>query len=159
MNHADIENPQLDRQLGQLREELEHQQTPARVEATLLQAFARHQRKSWFGRVGLWLAPAAGLAASVGMAAWITLAPMTNAPIGTDPPNTVAIDDQSPFLALQSLERIAAEREPRLIETAVPRTMLASLGIPVDPEVAGESMRAQMLVSAEGQPLAMRFLQ
>ena len=159
MNHAEFDNPQLDRQLDQLREELEHQQTPARVEAALLQAFARRQRKSWLSKVGLWLAPAAGLAASVGMAAWIILAPMTSAVIGTDPPNMVAIDDQAPFLALQSLERIAAEREPRLIETAVPRMMLASLGIPIDPEVAGDSMRAQMLVSADGQPLAMRLSQ
>ncbi|MBI3716335.1 MAG: hypothetical protein HY255_10105, partial [Betaproteobacteria bacterium] len=111
MNHADFENPQLDRQLDQLREELDHQQTPARVEAALLQTFTKRQRKSWLSRAGLWLAPAAGLAASVGMAAWITLAPVTSAVIGNDQANMVAIDDQSPFLALQSLERIAAERE------------------------------------------------
>ena len=65
---------------------------------------------------------------------------------------------ETPFIALQSLEQIALEPQPRLIETAVPRMWLASYGVPVSPEVAGDSLRAEMLVSANGQPLAMRFL-
>jgi hypothetical protein len=35
--------------------------------------------------------------------------------------------------------------------------MLGSIGVDVAPEVAGETIRAEMLVSASGQPLALRF--
>lgn len=157
MIHDDTENPWLDRRLAALREELETRQAPAAVEAKLLQAFARRHRRPWVARAGQWFAPAIGLAASAGMAAWIALAPVSDAGIAERGATVAAGEDGAPFLALQPLERIAAEREPRLIETTVPRVMLASLGLPVNPEVAGESMRAQMLVAADGEPLAMRL--
>jgi hypothetical protein len=38
----------------------------------------------------------------------------------------------------------------------VPRTSLAALGLPLTPENAGDSVRAEMLVAADGQPLALR---
>jgi hypothetical protein len=44
-----------------------------------------------------------------------------------------------------------------MIETEVPRMELASLGVPVTPENAGDSVLAEMLVSADGQPLALRL--
>ena len=69
-----------------------------------------------------------------------------------------ASDDAGPFIALQSLEQIALEPRPRLIEAAIPRMWLAAYGVAVSPELAGDSLRAEMLVSANGQPLAMRFL-
>ncbi len=160
MTHTDYENTHLDRQLDVYREALLAQNTPSAVEKHVMQAFARQHRRArggWLGRAGQWFAPAVGLAAGAGMAAWISLAPMSNAGIIVDAPTVVAGDDATPFIALQPMERITAEPEPRLIETAVPRTMLASLGLPVNPEVAGDSMRAQMLVAADGQPLAMRL--
>ena len=64
----------------------------------------------------------------------------------------------TPFIALQSLEQIALEPAPHLIETAVARMWLAAFRVAINPEAAGDSMRAEMLVSASGQPLAMRFL-
>jgi hypothetical protein len=36
--------------------------------------------------------------------------------------------------------------------------MLAQWGLPVAPERAGEPVRAEMLYSAEGEPLALRIL-
>jgi|GEM_PF-4423918 len=63
----------------------------------------------------------------------------------------------SPFIALQSLEQIALEPNPRLIETTVPKMLFASMGIAVSPEMASETVRAEMLVSAAGQPLALRL--
>ncbi len=154
MNPDHFEDPILDRRLAALREELETQQTPDIVEAQLRLAFSGRRKNSWLARVSQWFAPALGLAASVGMAAWISVAPLSNA--GVAGPMT-ANDEGAPFLALQPLDRIAAEHQPRLIETEVPSVMLASLGVPINPEVAGQSLRAQMLVSAEGQPLAMRL--
>jgi hypothetical protein len=50
------------------------------------------------------------------------------------------------------------EGTPHMMETEVPAAWLASLGMPVSPEIAGEMVRAQMLVDEEGSPLAMRLL-
>ena len=69
----------------------------------------------------------------------------------------VRIDNGAAFIALDSFERIEAEPEPRLVETEVPRTMLAALGLPVTPENAGDAVRAEMLVGAGGEPLALRL--
>jgi hypothetical protein len=44
-----------------------------------------------------------------------------------------------------------------MVETEVPRTTLASLGLPVTPENAGDSVKAEMLVAADGEPLALRL--
>ncbi len=164
INQSDYQDTHLDRQLDVLREALQAHNTPAAVEKQLQQAFARRHGhaapgRRWLGRAGQWFAPAVGLAAATGMAAWVSLSPMSNAGMVVENPAVVVRDDGAPFIALQPMERITAEPEPRLIETAVPRSMLASLGLPVNPEVAGEAMHAQMLVSADGQPLAMRLTQ
>ena len=39
-----------------------------------------------------------------------------------------------------------------------PRALLAQWGLPVSPERAGEPVRAEMLYSARGEPLAVRLL-
>ena len=70
---------------------------------------------------------------------------------------TRALDDNGPFIALDSAERIAAEPAPRLVAADVPRTSLAALGLPLTPENAGDSVRAEMLVAADGAPLALRL--
>lgn len=64
----------------------------------------------------------------------------------------------SPFLALKPLERIALEPQARVVATEFPRELLAQWGLPVAPERAGEPVRAEMLYSAEGEPLALRIL-
>ncbi len=45
-----------------------------------------------------------------------------------------------------------------MLETEVPRTALAALGVPVSPENAGDSVRAELLVGADGSPLALRLI-
>jgi hypothetical protein len=44
-----------------------------------------------------------------------------------------------------------------MVETEVPRSSLASLGLPLTPDNAGDSVKAEMLVAADGQPLALRL--
>lgn len=44
-----------------------------------------------------------------------------------------------------------------MVATEVSRTSLATLGVPLTPENAGDSVRAEMLVAADGQPLALRL--
>jgi len=69
----------------------------------------------------------------------------------------VRLENGTAFIALDSFERIEQEADPQLVEAEVPRTMLAALGLPVAPEQAGETVRAEMLVAADGEPLALRL--
>ena len=105
-----------------------------------------------------WFVPGVALAASAGMSAWMVLAPMAR-PVAHPPADLITdlASADTPFIALQSLEQIAMEPRLHVIETSIPRMWLASYGIAISPDTAGESMRAEMLVSANGQPLAMRF--
>ncbi|MBL8525639.1 MAG: hypothetical protein JNN20_18310 [Betaproteobacteria bacterium] len=150
----------LDANLDSLRSATEPMAMPAAFEAKLMSAFkAHHAKKRRREILAQWFAPGFALAASVGMSAWMVLAPMAQPALDAGPDAmTMLANAETPFIALQSLEQIALEPQPRLIETAVPRMWLASYGVPVSPEVAGDSLRAEMLVSASGQPLAMRFL-
>lgn len=150
----------LDGRLDRLRAATASLAAPAHLQTSLLSAFkAHHARQRRAAIIAQWFAPGVALAASVGMSAWMVLAPLT-VPVPDSGANAayLAASAETPFVALQSLERIALEPQPRLIETAVPRMWLASYGVPVSPELAGDSLRAEMLVSANGQPLAMRFL-
>ncbi|MBL8520114.1 MAG: hypothetical protein JNK75_05515 [Betaproteobacteria bacterium] len=152
----------LDTQFDHLRRELSLVAAPPALEGKLAAAFAAHHRRQagaarWRARLGEVFAPGVAVAASLGMAAWMMLAPV--APMLQSPAAPVAsLGDDTPFIALASLERIALEPKPRVVQTTVPRMMLASYGVAVSPEVAGENMRAEVLMSAAGQPLAMRFI-
>ena len=132
---------------------------PASLEPALMAAFRKHHAGGASVQgVAQWFAPGMALVACIGMSAWLLLLPL--APIGMQglPPASGNADRDTPFVALQSLEQIALEPTPRVVGTTVPRMWLASYGVPVNPENAGDSVRAEMLVSANGQPLAMRFL-
>jgi hypothetical protein len=74
------------------------------------------------------------------------------------PPTSTLEGDPGPFLALQPLDRIAAEPGKRVVATEFPRALLADWGLPVSPDRAGEPVRAEMLYSADGEPLAVRIL-
>ena len=169
---------QIDRTLDALRLETERLDTPKYVEISLMEAFvaaqarkarmntANVQRESGRERftrvVSQWFAPGFAVAASVVMASWMMLSPLSQA---VDDAGLASMSDLadtgdagSPIIALQSLERIALEPAPRLIAANVPRTSLAAYGVPINPETAGQSVRTEMLVAANGQLLAMRFL-
>jgi hypothetical protein len=148
----------LDAELDHLRGQLATLNTPPQVAANLQRVFARSQARqaAWPANVGRWFAPVAAIAASVSMSLWLLLA---GAPAGdvASRTNSAAFDSAAPFVALQSLEQIALEPNPRLIETQIPKMMLAAMGVAMPPELAGETVRTEMLVSAAGQPLALRF--
>lgn len=153
----DFSDPHLDAQLRTLRDQSLHLETPRAVEDVLLAALAHRHRPRWYrfawprwsAGVGL-----TGLAAMV-FAAMLWLA----APTHTPPSQSIAgVDNGDNFIALDSAERIAREPAPRLVETDVSRIALASLGVPLSPDNAGELIRAQFLVSADGHPLALRLL-
>jgi hypothetical protein len=175
----------LNRELDNLRVQTGEVTTPPAVEDAVLRAFVNHQctqanarpntnasanpkrRQAWLTALSQWFAPVTALAASVVMGIWVSLSLLL--PTGHIPPveitdatsqiDNTGRDNSAPFFALQSLEQISLEPNPRLIETQIPKMMLTSMGVTVPPEMAAESLRAEMLVSAAGQPLALRFSQ
>jgi hypothetical protein len=156
MTHDDT--PELDIRLAQLRSTLAGVDAPACVEKELMQAFTKQfaRERPWYRRLGLleWSATAACMVVGVAVLGLLALPPRLGE---SDLQPLVRIDNGAAFIALDSFERIEQEPDPRLVETELPRTMLAALGLPVTPENAGEAVRAEMLVGAGGEPLALRL--
>lgn len=153
----------LDAALHSLREHTLALETPQTVEHALLAAFAqqhRHQKKprwhrsfalpGWSAGMGL-----AGLAGAV-LATMLVLALPSDLPLPVQ--WNASSDDTGDFVALVDAEHIALEPAPQLIETEVARNALAALGVPLSPDNAGDLVRAQFLVGADGRPLALRLL-
>ena len=169
MHNHDNADLLLNADIEHLRESLKNTATPRVVEHHVMHVFmaqqkAQHQSSrapyTSPSQLGQWLAPGAAIAVSIGMVAWLLIVGLSGAVISA---NNAASDAgvqasrDAPFIALQSLEQIALEPNPRLIETTVPKMLFASMGMPVSPEMASETVRAEMLVSAAGQPLALRL--
>ena len=59
---------------------------------------------------------------------------------------------------MKPLDRIALEPGTTVVATQFPRALLADWGLPIAPDRAAEPVRAEMLYSADGEPLAVRLL-
>jgi hypothetical protein len=151
MNDQDI-GPGLDA----LRSAMAAQHAPRGVEKELMAAFARQYRaRRWYQALspGQWRV-AGGLGST--MVAVLAFVLSVHSP--QQQTSIAASEAGADFIALDSMERIEQEQHPRMVETDVPRTALASLGVPVNPENAGDSVRAEMLIGADGSPLALRLI-
>lgn len=147
-----------------LRGEMAKLDAPRGVEKELLQAFARQypQKQPWYRRLALrrWVL-AGGLSTAVTAVTVFSLL-LLNPRLAADPDGAsralLSRDGNGGlFIALESPERIEQEPAPRMVETEVSRSSLAPLGIPLTPENAGDTVRAEMLLGADGQPLAVRL--
>jgi hypothetical protein len=153
----------LDPLFGALRGEMAKLDAPRGVEKELMQAFARQfpQKKPWYRKLALrnW-ALAGGLSTAVTAVTVLSLL-LLNPRLAADPDarsrGLVFRDGGGLFIALESPERIEQEPAPRMVETEVSRSSLAPLGVPLTPENAGDTVRAEMLLGADGQPLAVRL--
>jgi hypothetical protein len=145
------QNTLLDLRFDQVKRELALHTAPDSIEQALLERFRKQKRAA--SRPRLWWMPPLALAAAVAMASWMVRAPRlaSVAPAAID-------SDPGPFLALKPLERIALEPGTTVVSTEFPRALLADWGLPVSPDRAAEPVRAEMLYSAEGEPLAVRLL-
>jgi hypothetical protein len=144
-----------------LRRAIDAMDTPRGVEKELLQAFAKQfpRKRRWYRALTARAWAVTGALATAGMACALlvaNLAPQTRDAGGAGP-HVARGDDGGVFIALDSIERIEREPAPRMVATEVSRTSLAALGLPLTPENAGDSVRAEMLVAADGQPLALRL--
>lgn len=158
MHNDESRDPRLDQPLDALRSAMAQRDTPPAVEQALMAAFARqHPKRRWYQG---WSPVQWSLAGGLGSAALaltvFLLAPGSVQP-GGDGARAPASAGRGAFIALESLERIRQEPDPRIVETEIARTALAAMGVPVTPETAGDRVRAEMLVSADGQPLALRL--
>jgi hypothetical protein len=150
-------------QLAELRDEMAKLNAPRGVEKELLQAFARQfpPKKRWYQKLALrtW-ALAGGLSTAVTAVTVFGLL-LHNPRLGADPDARsramISRDGGGLFIALESPERIEQEPAPRMVETEVSRSSLAPLGVPLTPENAGDTVKAEMLLGADGQPLAVRL--
>jgi hypothetical protein len=147
----------LDAHFAALRTEMAGHDAPRCVEKELMQAFTRQfaQQRPWYRR---WSLPHWGAAcAFASVAAAILLLVLAPQRLVTVGPALVGFDDGAAFIALESLERIAREPDARLVEADLPQSALAPLGVPVDPQNADGTVRAEMLLAADGHPLALRL--
>jgi hypothetical protein len=154
------QNTLLDLKLDELKRELADVHAPD-MEAALRARF-RKTRPAAAARPRLWWMPPLALAATIAITSWMIRGPMPDAQsLVALAPATTTIEgdrDAGPFLALQPLDRIASESGTRVVATEFPRALLADWGLPVSPDRAGEPVRAEMLYSADGEPLAVRLL-
>ena len=150
----------LDLKLDELKRELASMHAPAAMEDALRARFRK--TKPAAPRPRLWWMPPLALAATIAMTSWMIRGPTPDSQsLVTLAPPTTTIEgdrDPGPFLALQPLERIAHEGGTRVVTTEFPRALLADWGLPVSPDRVGEPVRAEMLYSADGEPLAVRLL-
>ena len=161
MHDTDTRDPTLPSPFDALRDEMATLNTPPGVRQQLMAAFAsrQHRPRRWYQRLSTaqW-----GVAGGLGATAAVLLAfaPALLAPSQPAGETTTALaarDDRGAFVALASFERIEQDPAPRMVEATVPRTTLASLGVPVSPENASDLVLAEMLVGADGRPLALRL--
>jgi hypothetical protein len=148
-----------------LRMEMDKLDAPRGVEQALMQACAKQfpPKRRWYQALSPRAWTLGGGLAAAGVAV-LLISPTLHLPRGGAPtaaadsrPLAARSDDGGLFIALDTLERIEQEPAPRMVETEVPRSSLASLGVSLTPENAGDSVRAEMLVAADGQPLALRL--
>ena len=139
----------LDSRLAALRAELNTLHAPPSLESVLASQFRRTHGK----RPTLWWMPPLALAATLGVVSWMVRVPHSMAPAVQ-----VVAADPGPFIALRPLERIALEPSTTVVETEFPRALLADWGLPVEPDRAGEPVRAELLYSADGEALAVRLI-
>jgi len=146
----------VDRGLAALRAACADLHPPAAIENALAAKFRRTHPGA--ARPRLWWMPPLALAATIALATWIIRASHTSEPIVIE--RTPVPADAGPFLALRPMERIALEPgTTTVVTTEFPRALLADWGLPVSPERAGEPVRAEMLYSADGEPIAVRLIQ
>jgi hypothetical protein len=159
MNDDDMNDPILAEALAALRAGVAGHDAPRSVEKELMQAYAGifAPPRRWYHKLATPGWSLAGSYAGVTLVLLLfALAPHPQRPITPGAP-LAGRDGAGFFIALDSLERIEQEPAPRMVQAQVPRTALAPLGVAVTPENAGDSVRAEMLVGADGHALALRL--
>lgn len=165
-NDMESRDPMFAAMFDPLRAEMDTLDTPPGVEKELMQAFARQfpRKRRWYDALSPKNWALGGSLAAGALAVTLTVTMLmgpqparTGVPAEGSTSLATRTDDGGLFIALDSLERIEGEPAPRMVETEVPRSSLAALGVPLTPDNAGDAVRAELLVASDGQPLALRL--
>ncbi len=146
----------LELKLDQLKGELAAMRAPDALEGALAARFRKTRPAA--ARPRLWWMPPLALAAAIAMVSWVVRGPVPEGEGLVTLTPAAAESDPGPFVALRPLDRIALEPGTTVVATEFPRALLADWGLPVSPDRAGEPVRAEMLYSRDGEPLAVRLL-
>lgn len=107
-------------------------------------------------RAGSWAGAAACVLLLVG-SAWLMFGPQHPARTVVD--LNPRASDFLPLLPVDRWSSAGAEASPAWVVSAeMPTERLAAMGLPYDPGRAGETVRAELLVRATGEVLAVRFV-
>ena len=131
---------------------LAEQCPPPQVEAALLRAFERrHAPLPWYRRR---LAPALVCASCVAalVVGFFRAPPMAPA---APTPMMVAMDQG--FVPLVDLAHLNAATHAQLLHAELPSRVLASLGLAVNGSFPDELVRADLMVTEAGEPIAIRL--
>ncbi len=102
-----------------------------------------------------WLALPVAAACALLLATALAL----QAPPAAVTPASGSAPSGTPFIALASMDTIAAEPDKVVVPAELPRAALTYYGLPFDPARADQPARAELLMSARGAVLAVRFVQ
>lgn len=170
MLEVDEINSQLSPRFASLKQEMGQLYPPGSLEATLLKAFEARQSSQpstevwWrkcFAEPWQW---SGVLAMGLLVVLMIVNKPYFDSsgfPVATEDSSFESADalyEEIPFLAIESGEMILKQDNMRIVRADIPNTILASFGLPVNPQEAGESARAEMLVGENDEYLALRFV-
>ena len=152
----------LQRGLSALKAELGTLSPPSQVDRAIASAIARAERAKTRSAPGRWrsvfaysLPASIAAAAAVAVVAWTLRASLERE---TQNP-AVAPSAATEFIPVVPIADIAQTRGAYVVSTPMPRTMLAELGLPINPARAAEPVASELLVRADGTVLAVRFLE
>lgn len=140
-------------------------EAPARVERALLAAFRRGVRAQSAARSGaLW--PAWGIAAALAvLAVAAALQPRAPAPVAirnAAPLQTVEVADSgevaTEYFALEQDTDLSALEGAPVVRMKLPRAVLMTFGLPMNPERAEEPVQADVVLGPDGFARAVRFV-
>jgi hypothetical protein len=158
--------------LNRAADALGHQVPPATVERAVFAAFdtrlraqaktATRRRPGLF-RMGL-VAATLCVATVAGLLLWgVTQVTRQATQFASQTVRQTVDAISTGFLPLVSNARLRAEAEKTstawVVPAELPRSALANLGLPYDPARAGERMQAEVLLSAQGDVLAVRLVE
>ncbi|TFW35661.1 hypothetical protein [Massilia horti] len=141
------------------RRALGHAVPPDKVEAQLMQAFARrHPKQPWYRRWSqCMLTPWVSVGAMGCMLAIAVAALHPAGPLQPRQQRVVAAVADDGFLMLASADRIQSAAHPQLKQADLPRQLLVQLGIPIANDAPDELIHAEVLLADTGEPLAIRL--
>ena len=125
---------------------------PAHIEAALLRACARRKR-SWRVDLSSWIS----IAALGGIAAMLVIG-VHQRPTVPPSPAMAQYGSQYDFVPLAAMNEAHLFATPaQLLHATLPRSTLVAMGIPIADNAPDELIRAELLVAASGEALAVRL--